>query len=501
MKPSFVLKTGRLRLREISEADAETIVALRSDPEIYRFFLNPHRISIEEHLNWYRSRYVFDADRYDWAGEDEQGAVAGVFGAIRRSDTEAEVNYILQQSHYGKGYAKEAVERIIEFCSEWWNSRQIVATIHKDNAQSIRFAEKLGFSCAESIGSFLVFRYVPAVRPKSKRVYFRADANPNIGMGHLMRCLSLADTAEQRAVFVLADPQPERVVNDRGYETIVLHTDYRSLEAELPFWEKVTADAIVVDSYAVTGAYLNALRKRARLIYLDDLASFPYPVDVLVNYNTSAELTDYTELYRRAGAGLPRLLLGPKYAPLRPMFLNAPRYKPKRQVHDVLLSTGGADPEHIALRFVEAGPSGYVFHLLIGLLNPDRETIRQVAANNRSVVIHENVTEIRRLIEQMDLAVSAAGSTLYELCACGVPLITYAIADNQLPGAEAFGRLKLAETIGDLRAADHPAEEMIAAVKALAADYERRVEMSERMQRMIDGKGASRIWLEAGLTI
>lgn len=158
MKENCVLQTERLKLREICEEDAEFIVSLRSDQEIYRFFLEPHRITLEEHLNWYHNRYLPDDNRYDWIGEDAAGNAVGVFGAKRVSANEAEVSYILDRSCYGRGLAREAVEAVMAFCVRYWDTQEVIAVIHKDNKDSIRFAVKLGLHRSEEDGDFLVYR-------------------------------------------------------------------------------------------------------------------------------------------------------------------------------------------------------------------------------------------------------------------------------------------------------------------------------------------------------
>ena len=122
---------------------------------------------------------------------------------------------------------------------------------------------------------------------------------------------------------------------------------------------------------------------------------------------------------------------------------------------DVLLSTGGSDELHIALSFIkhlcEQPDSGITYHVLIGAMNTDKDEIRSLAADKEWIELHENVADMKSLICSMDVVVSAAGSTLYEICACGVPLITFSAADNQVPGAEAFSSLGLAVNVGDLR--------------------------------------------------
>lgn len=72
-------------------------------------------------------------------------------------------------------------------------------------------------------------------------------------------------------------------------------------------------------------------------------------------------------------------------------------------------------------------------------MNTNEKEMRTLVQGHNHFILHENVSDMRSLLEKMDLAVAAAGSTLYEICACGVPLITYTIADNQMAGADDIG--------------------------------------------------------------
>ncbi len=354
-------------------------------------------------------------------------------------------------------------------------------------------------------------------------ILFRADANPNIGMGHIMRCLSIADAmaatsnstilprGRQDIKFVLADNSISLLICSRGYEPIILHTDYKSMDSEIPVWEELSssidADLLIIDSYFVTPTYLTWLKDNiGRVCYIDDVLSFPYPVDVLVDYNVYANLPDYQTLYEGC-EDKPEFLLGVEYAPLRSMFQNIPAWEQKETVTDILLSTGGSDELHIALEFVKylhnQGGDGRTYHILLGAMNQDKPAIREMSEKMDWIVLHENVVDMKSLICSMDVVVSAAGSTLYEICACGVPLITFSTADNQIRGAEAFEKLGLAINVGDLREPEsikrgvvisgtidsQAIEKMI----TYSLTTEARVKMSKRQRAIIDGHGAERL--------
>ena len=158
MKTVPVLKTARLTMRGIAEEDTNAIVVMRSNPDVYRFFVSPHQISEEEHLNWYRNGYLFDKNRIDWIAFDTTNNLIGVFGVKRENENslEAEISYILAPEQYGKGFAAEAINRLMQFCKEEWNCTSVIAEIHNDNMDSIRFVERLGF--VEEKPKFIIFR-------------------------------------------------------------------------------------------------------------------------------------------------------------------------------------------------------------------------------------------------------------------------------------------------------------------------------------------------------
>lgn len=328
-------------------------------------------------------------------------------------------------------------------------------------------------------------------------IFFRADGNPRIGTGHIMRCLSLADAFWERGirpVFVLAEPYMRSLIEERGYECLVLGSAYERMEEELPallpLLKARRPACVLLDSYFVTPGYMRALRAEAPLVYMDDLNVFAYPADVVVNCNLYAEAMDYPpdKAY----------LLGPQYAPLRKQFQNlAPRVTRER-AERILFSTGGTDPHHIALRCVEylleRPPSpGAVYHVVLGAMNRDAEEIERLAAGVPYIAAHRKVADMRALMLQCDAAVSAAGTTLYELCACGLPSVTYILADNQRMGAAAFETAGLMPCAGDIRENACCVEHIFEKLNRLIENYTERQSIAKQMQMTVDGYGTVRL--------
>jgi len=149
------LFTERLELHDITENDTDIIVGWRGDPNVYRYFISPHKITSDEHRAWFNSRYVYDNNRFDWIAFCDKIPI-GIFGVKRESESSgtAEISYILAPDHYGKGYAGEAVKRLMTFCADEWKCRRVIAEIHKDNLSSIRFIERLSFVYESTNGNF-----------------------------------------------------------------------------------------------------------------------------------------------------------------------------------------------------------------------------------------------------------------------------------------------------------------------------------------------------------
>lgn len=244
------------------------------------------------------------------------------------------------------------------------------------------------------------------------------------------------------------------------------------------------------------------------LVYIDDVLAFPYPVDCLINYNIYGpdRKKEYEEMYLEAMGTLsgscPHFLLGPDFAPLRAEFGNLPDRTVSHQAKNIFISTGGGDCEHFSMRMAEdiikkGLFARFHFQLIIGAMNQDFPVIREMTDNLPNITLYHNVTNMKEIMSSCDVAVSAAGSTLYELCATQTPVITYILADNQIPGAEGFERHGVLKCVGDIResGAEKLASDVMEAAVRMADDYEERLRISSAQKRIVDGNGAERLVL------
>ena len=336
-------------------------------------------------------------------------------------------------------------------------------------------------------------------------IFIRVDGNEMIGLGHVMRCLSIADALRDLGtdvLFVSADNKFESLFRQRGYSSVSLDTDYADMPGEMDTLFRLIdehhPDMILIDSYYVTDDYLRSLRYKVYTIYLDDQLSFPYPVDVLINYNIFSRRADYDQLYRDA-LFVPQFVLGTEYTPLRKEFSQVSPNSQPAFAGRVLVSTGGADSQHIALQLIRSIRDNaerfedYAFTFIIGSANADKNEICEIAESIENINIVCNAQNMSALMLSNEIAVSAAGSTLYELCACGLPTITYVLADNQIPAAELFGEKGIMINAGDVRKDPEFIDRIFEEISRLATDKELREQMSHSAHQIADGRGAFRL--------
>ncbi len=336
-------------------------------------------------------------------------------------------------------------------------------------------------------------------------VYIRADMNPVIATGHMMRCLSVADAVGEQggqAMFITADDYPLETLKKRGYEAHVLDSDWKNMEEELPRLLKLIEEKkikkLLVDSYQVTEKYLSALEEKTRVVYLDDLDRFPYPVSSVICYANYWKRLSYASVKKGASdkqhGPAPALYLGTDYMPLRKAFQHCGEKEIRERVKNVLALSGGTDPCHVLEKLADfLGNKPDIQADIVGGAYDFRfKTLQEKYSGCPRLHFHQNVSNLEEFMNKADLAITAGGTVLYELCAVGTPAISYAFADNQLFNVEEFSREGIIDYAGDARY-----EDIYSRIDRLFDQYDRdfrlRKERSLRMQKQVDGKGAGRI--------
>ncbi len=418
---------------------------------------------------------------------------------------------------------------------------------------------------------------IPAASAAGCRIWIRADGNDRIASGHLRRCLSVAWALMERGArvtFLVADEVSSAMLAgmmlpsgagreygdgrngmDRGElppesagkytrgedsadvmpSLVILHTSYDRPETEpealVRLREKERPGFMLIDSYFMSGADFVRLRERLPglpLGFIDDMADFDPMVELLINYSVRQP-----ENYGQRTA---HRLFGPRYAPLRDQFAAAGgHYTVREQVKHILLTTGGTDPYRMAERIIrEIRREPAMKQVWIEAVLPEKvvEAVQTALSGDmaRHVKLHCGVNDMAGLMASCDLAVSAGGTTLYELCAVGVPTAAFTMADNQQRFAGLLAETGAVELIGDVRddagsggkikeekdraigsgypapgglrvsgaagegeQADRVARKLVAWILRMMRDPAGRVSRSGAMRALTDGRGAERI--------
>ena len=379
-------------------------------------------------------------------------------------------------------------------------------------------------------------------------IYIRTDGNSNIATGHLVRCLCIAQALEslgKDVCFLVSDNDSFTLLHDLAtsifeeytfsFDVKILETAvYNNLELELEELKKLLnlennsfkqllevshsldkqllnqhklaqsenssliKPIIFIDSYFVTETYFSSLKEFAHIAYMDDLRAFDYNVDLVVNYDVipPAMETEYKQAYTNAAI----TLLGAEYTPLRDQFQNQ-KIALRNEIKNILITTGGSDPYNFAptlASYLLSLNLELEIHVVVGRLFKDTKNLEELAKQNSSLHLHYNVSDMASLMKQCDYAVSAAGTTLYELCALGIPSISISMADNQIPMAETFADVDAVPYAGDIRVSTTLELEIVLhrifdSLVTLQENMDNYVKQQNNMHCLVDGNGAIKI--------
>jgi UDP-2,4-diacetamido-2,4,6-trideoxy-beta-L-altropyranose hydrolase len=354
-------------------------------------------------------------------------------------------------------------------------------------------------SARESAGIAL---NTPSANPGT--LLIRADANSAIGTGHVMRCLALAQAwqdAGGQVTFACTELPPFLSQRLETEGCIVSTIDAapgtdRDLAETRRLAESIAPKWLVLDGYAFGPDYQLTLRDvKWRLLFIDDDGRHEnYHADAILNQNAGAAAVLYGKRTHNT-----RLLLGCEYAMLRREFLLAKKAKKKvsksDSVSQILLTLGGADPQNLTARYLAilcaCCSSDCQIHVLIGPANPHVLYFRELTAKMSRMILHVGATKVAEIMANCDLALTAAGSSVYELGYLGVPMLVVVTADNQRPIATALDQLHVAFRLrdpGDISAAEDKLW-----IDAFLHDPTKRARCASRFQELVDGRGAARV--------
>jgi UDP-2,4-diacetamido-2,4,6-trideoxy-beta-L-altropyranose hydrolase len=345
----------------------------------------------------------------------------------------------------------------------------------------------------------------------------RADASLDIGAGHIMRCLSMADGFRARGfscAFVCREHPGNliRLVQERGYPVHALpldgtgcapcgHAGFLGADWKTDVQETVdvldrNVDWLVVDHYSIDEKWESAVADRVRrVLVIDDLADRSHRADALLDQNLGRVAHDYRNL---VPSGC-HLLIGPAYALLRPEFKQLRERSLARreaaQIRKILISLGGMDKSNGTGQVMQALqecdlPPAVEVTVVMGSTAPWTTTIQRMAAASKwKTKVLCNVSEMAQLMCESDIAIGAAGTSAWERCSMGLPSIALVLAENQREGAQALSQAGAVMIVPDSASINS----MLPMFVRTMFDTPVRKQMCEAGLALVDGEGVDRV--------
>jgi len=331
---------------------------------------------------------------------------------------------------------------------------------------------------------------------KAHSICFRCDASAEIGFGHLVRCLALADEIHHssggRIGFAMRDSgHGSDFVRQHGYQVFHLPTKSGDYSAWLDGTMRgINAALLVVDVRDdLSQAQLKSLGGEGCLIVLlDDLSDRRFAAD-LAFYPPVPQVRKADWMNFRG-----ERFVGWKWTILRSQFA-APLQRETTGSSNLLITMGGSDPAGITLKAVRAAELVDVEFAATIILGPGfrhKNALRELLAKTRrQFTIRENVNDMRAQMVQSDLALCSYGMTAFELAASGVPAIYLCLTEDHAESASALADAGAGWSLGV--ASDVEDRQIADVLGELLADTKKRAQMSADAHRLIDGQGARRV--------
>ena len=352
------------------------------------------------------------------------------------------------------------------------------------------------------------------------KVIFRADASTHMGTGHLMRCLTLAEALQERGaqirfvcrehegnliavlqrkgISVTALPTPDKASRSSGtdYAAWLGVSQAEDAEQTIQALEGSKPDWLVVDHYGLDIDWELRLRPHVgRILVVDDLANRHHDCDALLDQNV---LPGKDGGY---GGLVPNnccLLLGPRYAMLRPEFARERARLRRRngEFRHILVFLGGSDPTNETAKALEGlfqiNRPDLMIDVVVGSSNQNKEQVRRLSEATPNTTYHCQVDNMAELMAKADISIGAGGSASWERCCLGLPAIVAVLADNQESIALELTHAGALRNLGAsvrLNPSDYSA-----AVQSLTQSDLR--QMSRIAITLVDGQGAKRVAFE-----
>jgi UDP-2,4-diacetamido-2,4,6-trideoxy-beta-L-altropyranose hydrolase len=318
------------------------------------------------------------------------------------------------------------------------------------------------------------------------RLFIRTEASNAVGMGHFMRCFAIAEEARAQGfdvAFLMSEPAV--AINDRagriGATVEILDAPLGSDVMAIKALGLRPEDWLLIDSYKADGEYIRMLNKSARIAIVDDLNALErYDCALIINSALAAD----ESAYRRKSQA--RLLLGADYALIRREFIQD---HPSADEPFVAILFGGSDPNRLTGRsaqmLTDALPDAAV-KVIAGPAHIHTDELRVLTQMHPRIKLFVDPPSVAAVLSGASLVVTAAGGSVGEMAAMGLPALALVVYDNQAAALE-----QCPYPVVDIR--QGLPDDLGRRAKAFYDDPALCAEIARSAHALVDGKGAARV--------
>ena len=332
-----------------------------------------------------------------------------------------------------------------------------------------------------------------------KNLFIRVDASPEIGIGHIMRCLTLAQELKNnfdKIIFLTRKDSGDftETIMKNEFEVIFIPTNNDSdIIKNIVTTNSENKNFLLIDHYDVDSNFESSLKNIFEKIFvIDDLANRKHDCDLLIDQNYYRDLN---HRYKKLIQNDTITLLGSKYAIIRPEFrnINKKTIKKNSQIKKILVSFGGSDPTNECKKALDALCSiennQFEIVAIVGIYNNKFERLKKLYEKNSNIKIYRHVNDLSQLMLNSDLFIGAGGTTTWERFYMGLPSIVTIISDDQKESIEFLSDMGHVINLG--LAKNVTMKTYIQTLQKLNSDLI--YNMSLNNQKLVDGNGSNRI--------
>ncbi|KGE18057.1 UDP-2,4-diacetamido-2,4,6-trideoxy-beta-L-altropyranose hydrolase [Paenibacillus wynnii] len=284
-------------------------------------------------------------------------------------------------------------------------------------------------------------------------IIFRVDSSYEMGTGHVMRCVTLANELkkEKAKISFICRDLPGNLSNyirDKGYHVFLLpfqsertyaswlQVDWETdaMETAQILIECSPVDCLIIDHYGIDYRWEKLIEANvAKIVVIDDLADRPHQCSIVIDQNSSYAEDRYHDLVPKSCVKL----IGTSYAILRPEFRSVKKQLAERdgRINRILVFFGGTDPTHETLKVLQTLSNSRFSYLhidvVVGEMNTNKDVIEQMCNTMPNAFFHCQIDYMAELMWKADFSIGAGGSSTWERCYLGLPSLSIVTADNQ----------------------------------------------------------------------